>query len=461
MNIHTNPVLPEAPTDPAAEVFATRGEARGTGGFFRIESRSDGARSLHTEGDGALHFAPAALNWWSADWIMEPAADGDIHIRNRWLNTFVTIKDGNVAMSPTSDGYATRWRVYLPGDKDAKVLWNRQTGQVLAESGGKLSLANYSLTQPSSQWIVRRRIHSWPRGTSVQDGKAIRFEPRILDREVELGDGQTAAAHLVITPVIARTDHGGAYLYISLNGTTVDASKTGKMWQDSRLARGWYIESVETAINVRGRGIQLLERGDQVPNATGSVTSTVSQSRSLGLSADLGSLGMTNSKGWSFSRTLDGFKVRASGGGTIAGGDGAYASASLAMASSKEGGNGGLIPYDTWRDLVDSPQDGAGQFWSGFSGFFTGDAFQSYHMHGLVDQAKSGLPVLSHASFLIREKAEQRMIIVEPTLTLKLRRVYSSGETKFDSTYGAASKTVTISQAMEIDLSLRTYGPGV
>ena len=68
MNIHTNPVLPaEAPTDPAAEVFATRGEARGTGGFFRIESRSDGARSLHTESDGALHFAPAALNWWSAD----------------------------------------------------------------------------------------------------------------------------------------------------------------------------------------------------------------------------------------------------------------------------------------------------------------------------------------------------------------------------------------------------------
>ena len=53
------------------------------------------------------------------------------------------------------------------------------------------------------------------------------------------------------------------------------------------------------------------------------------------------------------------------------------------------------------------------------------------------------------------------MIIVEPTLTLKLRRVYSSGETKFDSTYGAASKTVTISQPMEIDLSLRTYGLGV
>jgi hypothetical protein len=131
------------------------------------------------------------------------------------------------------------------------------------------------------------------------------------------------------------------------------------------------------------------------------------------------------------------------------------------MASSKEGGNGGLIPYDAWRDLVDSPQDGAGQFWSGSSGFFTGDAFQSYHMHGLVDQAKSGLPILSHASFLIREKAEQRMIIVEPTLTLKIRRVHSSGETKFDSTYGAASKTVTISQSMEIDLSLRTYGPGV
>jgi hypothetical protein len=65
---------------------------------------------------------------------------------------------------------------------------------------------------------------------------------------------------------------------------------------------------------VRGHGIQLLERGDQVPNATGSVTSTVSQSQSLGLSADLGSLGMTNSKGWSFSRTLGGFKVRASGG---------------------------------------------------------------------------------------------------------------------------------------------------
>jgi len=58
---------------------------------------------------------------------MEPAADGDIHIRNRWLNTFVTIKDGKVTMSPTSDGYATRWRVYLPGDKDAKVLWNRET----------------------------------------------------------------------------------------------------------------------------------------------------------------------------------------------------------------------------------------------------------------------------------------------------------------------------------------------
>ena len=210
---------------------------------------------------------------------------------------------------------------------------------------------------------------------------------------------------------------------------------------------------------MRGRGIQLLERGDQVPNATGSVTSTVSQSQTLGLSADLGSLGMTNSKGWSFSRTLTGFKVRASGGGVIAGGDGAFASASLAMASSKEGGSGGLIPYDTWRDLVDSPQDGAGQFWSGFSGFFTGDAFQSYHMHGLVDQAKSGLPVLSHASFLIRESAEQRMIIIEPTLTLKLRRVYSSGDTKFDSTYGASSTTATISDPMEIDLSLRTYGP--
>jgi hypothetical protein len=62
---------------------------------------------------------------------------------------------------------------------------------------------------------------------------------------------------------------------------------------------------------VRGRGIQLLERGDQVPNATSSVTSTVNQSQSLGLSADLGSLGKTNTKGWSFSRTLHGFKVRA------------------------------------------------------------------------------------------------------------------------------------------------------
>ena len=44
MNIHTNPVLPEAPTDPAAEVFATRGEARGTGGLFRIESRERPSR---------------------------------------------------------------------------------------------------------------------------------------------------------------------------------------------------------------------------------------------------------------------------------------------------------------------------------------------------------------------------------------------------------------------------------
>jgi len=458
MNIQTVP-LPQAPADPAAEVFATRGATRGANDFFRIESRSDGARALHTEGDGSLGFAPAALNWWSADWIMEPAADGDIHIRNRWLNTFVTIRDGRVTMSPTSNGHATRWRVYLPGDKDARVLWNRQTGQVLAESGGRLSLAKYSLTEPSSQWIVRKRLHSWPRGTKVQNGQAVRFEPRIVDRVVDLGNGQQAAAHLVVTPVIARTDHGGAYLYVSLNGTTVDASRTGRMWRDSRTDRGWFVESAETVINVRGRGIQLLERGDQVPNATGSVTSTVGKSTSLGLSADLGSLGMTDTKGWSFSRTLDGFKVRASGGGAIAGGDGAYASASLAMASSKEGGNGGLIPYDTWRDLVDSPQDGAGQFWSGFSGFFTGDAFQSYHMHGLVDQAKSGLPVLSHASFLIRAAAEQRMIIIEPTLTLKLRRVRSTGDTKFDSSYSGSSMTATVSDPMEIDLSLRTYDP--
>jgi len=77
-------------------------------------------------------------------------------------------------------------------------------------------------------------------------------------------------------------------------------------------------------------------------------------------------------------------------------------------------------------------------------------------MHGVPDRAKSGLPVISQASFRAGAN-DRRLAIVTASFELTFRRVYSTGETKFDSTYGSQFKVATISVPIEVDLSMATY----
>lgn len=252
------------------------------------------------------------------------------------------------------------------------------------------------------------------------------------------GSSQRPGLHLVVIPKVSTLRDGSRYLFVDLNGTELHANKGGQLEADSLFDRGWYLENVTTTISVLDSNVRLGSNAVFVAGNNGSVT--VSQSRSFGQEIGLGTDGPNIGINTSEERTdayttnFTGFTPMASDTGRT-GENYSFAKNVYRMTGCLDYSNGtALRGYTKWQDLVDAPQSNSDAFWTGFSGVFSGKAFESFRLHSPPAQAKSGFPVISQVGFLAPAGYSQPAT-VRVQIDFQIRRVSVSGETKLDSTY--------------------------
>lgn len=333
-------------------------------------------------------------------------------------------------------------------------------GSVAMQNGVPTKL-NFTHPAPMSWTKIQPEPLATPKGRLYRDEGKYVFSQVTAEKEVGwVGAGrQKTNIKLTAKPELSIGPSGARYLSINLDGSLVSASSSGTLYKDNEHERGFYLEKVYNTIVPLSSKIALVKAADFSPEESGNVTSSTSTTFSLtgggkagsGGSGELsGSLGYSKTVGHTYSRNLLGFtniEPRTSkdsrGFPTV--------NFDYKLTSVLEGGNGGLKPYTKWNDLSDLDQFQT--FWDGFGAFFDTSIWYGLKLHGLPRVARSGLPLISQALFIADEGFSQK-VDVYIGINAIIRRVWSSGDTKFDSKIHTSTHEMRFDKTMRIDFGL-------
>lgn len=268
-------------------------------------------------------------------------------------------------------------------------------------------------------------------------------------KQWDLG-GQTAGVHMVIAPQVSKLSNGNRQVLVSLIGSNVHATNTGSLRSNSNTHRGWFLESVRTSIVAQDPRVKLVGMSQFSATLEGEVTTSLTDSASGSASTDGIAGQIAREWGKEHSENLRGFTPHLTVSGQSRRSRKWYATNEYKLTGVSHYNGGGLVKYSKWQDITNIPQEGSAQFREGFTGFFTGELYDSFKVHQLPPKAISGLPLLSQAVFEVPSGVPVTSIKV--SVLPRLRRVWITGKTKADGNARQESKGLSFSRVVPINL---------
>ena len=338
------------------------------------------------------------------------------------------------------------WSVYLfDSSRNVQIQLDLYRKKVVY-SNSQQRFDLYTITdaksEPTQSPVASRPANLAP-GRLDKNTGTVDIQPLNEDKLFNLPSlGQTGNISLTVKPKLIMGADGAKYLHVDLDGSTVSASQAN-LGKDDKYQRGWFLENVTTTITPLDQNVRFYKAADLSGGGeSGTVSSTLSQTISGSGSKGNGEFGISQSVGNTYTRNLLGFSA------LTPSRLGQGVSNDYKLSGILFEGDQGLKPYTNWNSVVDKEIDDS--FWGGFASVFTTKAWYGFKVHGLPERAKKGLPLVSQAIFTSGSNFS-RPVTVRVEVKANLRRVWVTGDTKFDAKAHTESFPVSLTKDVVVD----------